>query len=163
LPHDKFKRILILRVDEIGLSLEVDDQFLFTLANKGKVFYPNEFGGFLIGHYNANFTHLRITDTILPTNFISSKFSFQRKIDGIKEKLNNFYSQEPQKIYIGEWHTHPDNSSIPSAKDITAMNIISSSPDSNLANPILLIIGYSKDRLEYGFYVFYNSKMYKYE
>jgi len=154
---------LILRVEKIGLSLEADEALLNSLVENARSHYPNEFGGFLIGYYNDDCTHLHITDTILPTSFKASKYSFQRDNIGINDELINFYNQNLQKVYVGEWHTHPDNSSIPSVKDISAINKIAISHNSRLANPVLLIIGFLKNYLEYGFYVFFNDKLYKYE
>lgn len=153
---------MILKVDKIGLSIEVADELLNSIVEKGKSHYPNEFGGFLIGYYSNNNTHLHITDTILPKSYKTSKYSFERSNKGIEKKLNDYFKETPKKFYIGEWHTHPDNTSIPSSTDILAMNAIINYQNTGLTNPILLIIGYSKTEVDFGFYVWFKNKLYRY-
>jgi integrative and conjugative element protein (TIGR02256 family) len=154
---------LILRIEKIGLSIEANDDLLNSLVEKGKSHYPNEFGGFLIGYYSDENKHLHITDTILPTSFKASKYSFERSTKGVEKKLGNYYKEIPRKFYVGEWHTHPDNSPIPSSTDISAINAIINNENACLANPVLLIIGYSKTKVDFGFYVWFEDKLYRYE
>ena len=154
---------MILKIEKIELSIEIEDDLLNSLIKMGKEHYPNEFGGFLVGHYTNNNKHLHIIDTILPQSFKSSKCSFERSSKGIEEKLKNYFKENPKKFYVGEWHTHPDNSPIPSSIDISAINIIVNNPNSCLSNPVLLIIGYTKTKVDFGFYVWFENKLYKYE
>lgn len=154
---------MILKIDKIGLSLEVNDELLNRIAETGKSHYPNEFGGFLVGYYSDNDICLHITDTILPKNFKASRCSFERITEGIEKKLNKYYEEIPKKFYIGEWHTHPDGSPIPSSTDISAINTIINNQNACLINPILLIIGYSETQVDFGFYVWLENKLYKYE
>ncbi len=154
---------MILRIEHIGLSIEVEDKLLCSLVEKGKSHYPNEYGGFLIGYYKNDNRHLQVTDTILPENFHASKYSFERSTKGIGKKLSSYYEEDPKKFYVGEWHTHPDNSPIPSLTDITAINTIISNQNACLSNPVLLIIGYSKTKVDFGFYVWFKNKLYRYE
>lgn len=154
---------MILRLNKIGLSLEADEELLSNLVEKGKSHYPNEFGGFLIGYYSNDNKHLHITDSILPKSFKASKYFFEISTKGIENKLNDYYKESPQKFYVGEWHTHPDNSLIPSLTDISAINAIINNQNSGIANPVLLIIGYTKTQVDFGFYVLFNNKLYRYE
>ena len=154
---------MILKIETIGLSIEVDDELLNSLVERGKSHYPNEFGGFLVGYYRDDDRHLHITNTILPKSFKASKNCFERSTKGIEKKLGNYYKEIPKKKYVGEWHTHPDNSPIPSTTDISAINAIINNQNASLANPVLLIIGYSKTQVDFGFYVWFENKLYKYE
>jgi integrative and conjugative element protein (TIGR02256 family) len=154
---------LILRIIKIGLSIEAEDELLNSLLEKGKSHYPNEFGGFLVGYYADDNNHLHITDTILPKSFKASKYSFERSTKGIEKKLCNYFKETPKKFYVGEWHTHPENSPIPSSTDISAINAIINNQNACLANPVLLIIGYSKSKVDFGFYVWFENKLYRYE
>lgn len=154
---------MILKIHEIGLSIEVDDELMDSIVSYGFENYPNEFGGFLIGYYENEYTHLHITDSILPLKFNASKFTFTRSTKGLGEKLDAFYHQVPKKYYVGEWHTHPDYNAIPSSTDISAVKAIVNDKNASLANPVLLIIGYSKIQVDFGFYVWFNNRLYKYE
>lgn len=153
---------MILKIKQIGLSLEVKDELLNKLLEIGKTHYPREFGGFLIGYYSEDNMNLYITDTILPKKYKVSEYSFERSIKGIENELTEFYTENPRKIYIGEWHTHPDNSPTPSATDISAINTIINSKNT-IPNPVLLIIGYCKTTADFGFYGWFENKLYKYE
>jgi [CysO sulfur-carrier protein]-S-L-cysteine hydrolase len=154
---------LILKIEEIDLSLEIEDKLLGKLLEEGKKHYPNEFGGFLIGYYSNNNRHLKITDSILPAKYRYSRSNFERVAEGIEEQLYKIYSENPSKFYIGEWHTHPNNSAIPSPTDISSICTIANMLDSCLKNPILLIIGDIQNQVEFCFYVLFNNKLYKYE
>lgn len=154
---------MILRIEKIGLSIEVDDELLNSLVEKGKGHYPNEFGGFLVGYYADDNKHLHITDTILPKSFKASKYSFERCTKGIEKKLGTYYKETHKKFYVGEWHTHPDNSPIPSLTDISAINAIINNNNACLTNPVLLIIGYSKTKVDFGFYVWFENKLHRFE
>lgn len=77
--------------------------------------------------------------------------------------MRNYYSENPQKYYVGEWHTHPDNLPIPSSTDINAINSIANHKDVSITNPVMLIIGYNATKIELGFYVQFKNKLYRYE
>jgi len=151
------------RIKELGLTLDIDGDLISNLVYIGKKHYPNEFGGFLIGYYSENQNHLRITDTILPNKYKGTPYMFERDAIGIECKLKQFYNQEPKKYYVGEWHTHPNNLAIPSTVDIKAVNSIANDPEVSIKNPALLIIGYTNNKIELGFYVHFKNKIYRYE
>ncbi|MDR1729113.1 MAG: Mov34/MPN/PAD-1 family protein [Prevotellaceae bacterium] len=153
---------MILGIDKLGLSLEANDELLNSIVEIGKSHYPNEFGGFLIGNYSDDNKRLHITDMILPENFKASRYFFERTTKGIDKFLVNYYKETPKKFYVGEWHTHPDNSPIPSFTDISAINAIINNQNACLVNPVLLIIGYSKTQVNFEFYVYFENKLYKY-
>lgn len=154
---------MIYKSNEIGLIISVEDSLLSNIIDIGEQHYPNEFGGFLIGHYSNNQTQLNITDTILPNKYKATPYLFDRDTIGIEDKLKNYYSQNPQKYYVGEWHTHPNNLPIPSSTDIKAINAITNHKDVSIKNPVMLIIGYNKIKIELGFYVQFKNKLYRYE
>jgi integrative and conjugative element protein (TIGR02256 family) len=150
-------------IKELGLTLEIEDNLLSNIIDIGVQHFPNEFGGFLIGNYSYDQTHLSITNTILPNKFKGTPYLFERDTIGIENKLKQFYAEEPKKFYLGEWHTHPNNLPIPSGTDINAINSIANHKEVSIKNPIMLIIGYNKTKVELGFYVQFKNKLYRYE
>lgn len=154
---------MIYKIEDLGLTLEIDEELLSALVRIGVNHLPNEFGGFLIGNYSENQSNLRITDTILPNKFKGTPYLFERDTAGIESKLKQFYEEKPSKYYVGEWHTHPNNLPIPSNTDINAINSIASHNDVSIKNPIMLIIGYNKTEVSHGFYVKFKNKIYRYE
>jgi integrative and conjugative element protein (TIGR02256 family) len=154
---------LTLKNKKIGLSLNIDDKLLTEIVEAGRKYYPNEFGGFLIGNYSEDFKELNITDTILPNKHKASRYLFERDAARIDHKLKQFYLETPKKYYVGEWHTHPNNLPIPSNTDSNAMVSIANHDKVSINNPALLIIGYNTVKVDYGFYVLFKNKLYKYE
>lgn len=148
---------------ETGLRISIEQSLIDALVLYGRNQYPKEFGGVLVGYYSDDKRTVNIIDSILPIDFKSTKTTFERGVEGLKEALEEYYKQNPSLIYIGEWHTHPDNSPIPSVTDISAINTIINNKNTFIANPVLLIIGYSKTRVDFGFYVWFENKLFRYE
>lgn len=148
---------------EIGLSIIVKDGLLAKLYSLGKKHSPNEYGGIMVGYYSEDKKSAYFEKTILPKKYKSSKYIFERGSEGLKEELTKLYEQTPQLIYIGEWHTHPDSPPIPSETDLNAITEIVNDENVLITNPILLIISLFERKYKLGFYVYFNSKIYKYE
>lgn len=148
---------------EAGLKIDVSDKLIDAIFQSSLKEYPKEFGGFLIGYYEDDFKTLNITDTILPIVFKSTKTSFERQTIGVETEFEIFYKQNPSKYYVGEWHTHPDGTTYPSARDLNTINSILKYPQVVIKTPVFLIVGINKLRKELGFYVPLKNKIYKYE
>lgn len=146
-----------------GLTIKMEDMLLKKLCKQGIKYYPNEFGGLLVGYYVDDNKTVVITETVLPAEFKSSRFSFERGSKGLKKILEDLYKQSPSLIYVGEWHTHPDNPAVPSRTDMNALQEIVTHEGVFINNPILLIISITKNKCEPGFFVYANHKVYKYE
>lgn len=116
-----------------------------------------------MGYYSDDNKTVVIRETVLPKEFRASKFSFERGSKGLKSVLEKMYKQLPSLVYVGEWHTHPDNPAIPSSTDLMALRQLVKDEGVLINNPILLIISISKKRHEFGFFVYSNNKVFKYE
>lgn len=147
-----------------GLDIIFEEGFLKELSQLGIKKYPNEFGGFLIGHYENNNKSLVITGTILPKKYKGTPNLFNRSSLGIEEQLKDIYEEEPKKYYVGEWHTHPNGSTRYSQTDLNAMIEISNCKTVSIKNPVLLILGINKaEIIDFGFYIYDDKKLLKYE
>lgn len=149
--------------NKIGLGIEIRDELIEEIHHAGIKYYPNEFGGLLIGYYSEDKKTVVIEETILPKKYKSSRYNFERGSDGLKKKLEEFYSKDPSLIYVGEWHTHPDSLPIPSSTDLIAILGIINCETVLIKNPVLLIMGIDKEKYDLGFYVYFENKMCKYE
>jgi len=148
---------------EIGLNIIMDDALLAQLNKHALKHYPKEFGGLLIGHYEEDKKTVFITKTILPKKYTSTKYSFTRGSDGLREILEAYHNGKSSLIYVGEWHTHPDSPAIPSITDLAALDQIVSHNEVYISNPILLILSITKQASAACFYVHYQNKIYSYE
>ena len=148
----------------MDVEVQIPKELLNKLVDAGIKIYPKEYGGFLIGFYTNNFKTLHITETILPSEYKNSKYSFERSAKGIRRVLKNFYDLDPKQYYVGEWHTHPDNSTLFSITDLNAMIEIAECKTVAINNPTLLILSISKTKLnDFGFYVYNDKKLLRYE
>ncbi|MDQ1166888.1 Mov34/MPN/PAD-1 family protein [Flavobacterium sp. SORGH_AS_0622] len=155
---------MILNNKIIGLQIEFEDEIIKEFEKIALKFYPNEIGGYLMGYYTDDKTKAVVVKQILSTNFENSPTSFKHIVDeNLKETFVRIFDEE--KIhYLGEWHTHPNSNSNYSLTDFKALKKIVENKDSNIENPILLIIGFDKKGIrDYSFNVFFNNKLYKYE
>ncbi|MFH6988489.1 Mov34/MPN/PAD-1 family protein [Flavobacterium collinsii] len=77
-----------------------------------------ESGGVLIGFYIEDNTY-SITDVSFPSIYDkSSRYNFTRSIKYAQKVLNVFFKESNgKKIYLGEWHTHPEDYPTPSSLD----------------------------------------------
>ncbi len=146
-----------------SLNLIVSEETLSKIANKGKKFFPNEIGGFLIGYYSLDLKTLYITDFLLPKNYKNNSYLFERSVEGIITVFKKIFKNK-KHYYVGEWHTHPNGSSMYSNTDLKAMIKIAKDDNVVVENPILLILSINEnDNFEFSFYLYENEKLIKYD
>jgi len=146
-----------------NVELIISEELLAHLEEYGIKHYPNEFGGFLIGYYSNDLKQLYISDDILPKKYNSISCLFERSIDGIKDIFDKIFDRKKQ-YYVGEWHTHPNGSSMYSQTDLYTMIEIANHDTVNIENPILLILSISENKLkDFSIYLYDKKGLYKYE
>lgn len=136
-----------------GLEIFVNEDFLKGLYEYGILYYPEEFGGILVGHYSFSEQSAYIEDTILPQTFTRSKVHFERGSQGLRNVLEELHNRQPNWGYLGEWHTHPNFSNQPSVTDRKAMKKITNSKSVLINNPILLILSIDAKTYDPAFFV----------
>ncbi|OCN03418.1 hypothetical protein A7X67_11070 [Clostridium sp. W14A] len=128
----------------VNFSPEVKDFLEFWMDHDN---YRMEAGGLIIGTMEAS-TQLTITDITtpqlsdhrLPFRFFRSETSHQEKMDELWEE-SGF-----RKLYLGEWHTHPEPYPHPSFVDISGWKKIASKKQ-NSSWMLFLILGQRGFRL----------------
>lgn len=148
--------------NELDVSISVDEALIEKLIKIGRLYFPKEYGGFLVGYYNETFKMVYITDYVLPIKYENTPISFKRESDGLEVFFKELYDKKPSQYYIGEWHTHPNGLSKASSLDRIALNKIAEDKSTPIKNPIMLIIGYQRDKTTLSFYVTVNEKLYEY-
>lgn len=81
-----------------------------------------ESGGILIGYYQEKGSYI-ITDFTQPeVGDKQSRYEFVRSKKNAQNVLHALFKEsEGKKIYLGEWHTHPEDNPRPSGTDITSI------------------------------------------
>lgn len=147
---------------ETELELIIDSQLIQRMANYGRKKYPNEFGGLLLGRYVNNNKTVLIENTLLPKRYKSSQYFFERGSEGLKTSLELHYNSRPSLLYIGEWHTHPDNPAQPSPTDLKAMKELADDKNVLITNPVLMIFEIQKRTYSMELYFLYKNKLLRY-
>lgn len=87
--------------------------------------YSLETGGILVGMLNSGPT-ITITDvTTAQSKDIRHKFRFRRSADEHQSLMDQLWEESGyRKMYLGEWHTHPEAIPSPSGVDICGWKAI---------------------------------------
>lgn len=142
-----------------AFAVDLDTNAYEQMLAYCKTSYPKETGGILIGNYsNDNQLANILQITSAPKNSVRSRCSFYRGTYGLKNFLDQMWTQG--QYYLGEWHYHPNASSLPSGADKTQMLTLSKNKKLNCPEPILIIIGGCKDNWNISVRVFANEKEY---
>lgn len=112
----------------------------------------NENGGILLGSEIGE-KYYRINRVSEPCMLIerSSKYGCTRDADRANEIIKREYeSSHHKRIYLGEWHTHPENVPIPSRIDISSIREVFYKSDIVINGVFLAIVGCKS--IYWGFY-----------
>jgi len=105
---------------ELGIiTLKITDTVLKRmLLFKQDTINKKESGGVLIGYY-IDQNYFSVLDVTTPTSYDkSSRNNFTRRKESVQKSINELFKQSGgKKIYLGEWHTHPEKKPIPSGLD----------------------------------------------
>lgn len=122
---------------KIIIDNNVEELFLKFIQTKNK----SEQGGILLGSIKDN--EIIINRASIPTVFDkSTRFSFERNKRSAQMAIDYEYlNSNGRIIYLGEWHTHPENNPTPSGTDL---KMIKTQFEKNKINEnflIMIIIG----------------------
>lgn len=108
-----------------------------------------EKGGVLLGYRNKK--NIRIIRASIPTRYDkSNKFNFTRNKKSAQLFINyEFLNTNGQIIYLGEWHTHPEENPNPSQTDIDMIKIQFEKNEINEDFLIMLIVGIDSNYVSY--------------
>ncbi len=117
-------------MDEIINYRQVDDNY--------------EAGGMLIGSIVVNSNEIEINDYTEPLKEDSSnRLSFKRSDKHNEILYRKWRESNYIKLYLGEWHTHPQEIPRPSLIDITSWKMLLSKSNTESEILIFIIIGIS--------------------
>ncbi|MBN1188101.1 MAG: ThiF family adenylyltransferase [Bacteroidales bacterium] len=147
----------------LNLRLIIESDCFKNIETLSRLHYPNEFGGILTGSYLNNYKEVVISNIICPDNYVNSPYKFEPDPNDLNKKLKIIYKKYDGKIeYVGDWHSHPDNTNQYSPPDFISIEDIAKSSKVNTHNPVLLIAAYNKDSFTPGFYVYHGGKLHRY-
>lgn len=100
-------------------TIEMSDALLKDIIKDRSQHMPNETGGVLIGAFDLSRKKVYIVHQVkAPEDSISSPNSFIRGCVNLPQQLESIYITTLGNLfYIGEWHSHPNDSTQKSADD----------------------------------------------
>lgn len=138
-------------------NIELDMKVYKEMICYCSISYPYETGGILIGNYSSNQTTANILKILPPSKKSkSTKNTFYRSNDGLIKELDLAWRYG--QYYLGEWHYHPNASSVPSDIDRKQMELLSQDLKLKCPEPILIIIGGSQNNWDIDIRLFVNSQ-----
>ncbi len=102
-----------------GWFVAINSELVSRIKQRRKNALPNETGGILIGSVDMNTKKIFIVDSIFsPIDSKEYPNAYYRGIDGVLARLSKLNELANGYLnYIGEWHSHPDNSGINQSSD----------------------------------------------
>lgn len=126
------------------MYLEINDSVINVLKGfvQDEIKKP-EAGGIILGYAQEDNNYI-ITDASVPgKGDKGSRFSFTRNRNRAQEIINyHFKLSKGKKIYLGEWHTHPENNPNPSNLDIRELEKQYRTSTLNSEVIFMVIVGY---------------------
>ena len=147
----------------LELKIDINEKLLHYLFELGIKYYPNEYGGILIGRYSEDRKVVFVSEALNPKAKKLSKHKFDRNVDELVPEIQKYFDQTPSLYYVGEWHTHPNASAIPSSTDMLALHEIVNHNEVYIENPLLLILSIYENQYSFNFFVIFEKKIYNYE
>lgn len=137
-----------------GISVSITKEQAVEMQELAKDYFPDEFGGILIGKYAADFSEAFIEGFLTTSKIKNSSSRFTRYAQELNQKLDQVHRQSGGEThYLGEWHSHPIGQAIPSHIDKKAMTDIANDPKIETSTPILLIMGNLRQNPELSCYI----------
>lgn len=111
-----------------------------------------ETGGILIGRVSDDGRAVICEATNKPRGSRFTWRSFLRRTEGLAALLKDRWSKN--EYYLGEWHSHPGGSAMPSPQDRATMRGIAADRNYDCREPILVIIATRDKAAEVSVHVF---------
>lgn len=125
-------------------TIFVDSWVIEKMKSHRKSNLPHETGGVLIGSIDYQRKILYLIDTLLaPPDSIQTSTSFIRGTDGLYSDYHSYLKlTDNQVVYLGEWHSHPNNySTRPSSDDKQLFLYLSEKLRQEGSPTLMLIVG----------------------
>jgi len=121
-----------------------DEKLISKLSRLRLDKLPNETGGVLLGSFDLERQIIYIVDTIpspqdsqeWPTLYIRGSQGLKRKVDNVAQQTDGMLE------YIGEWHSHPNNTDTkPSGDDVQVFSWLTERMDLDGLPALMMIVG----------------------
>ncbi|MDD4211620.1 MAG: ThiF family adenylyltransferase [Clostridia bacterium] len=149
---------------ELGFTISISQHCLDEIEHYSYMYYPLEFGGYLLGGYSRDMKRIYLTNILKAENIINGRTFFQPiNNSAVHKKIKKIFAKTQGLInYIGEWHTHPEMGNMYSGTDFDSIMKQAKSKDIFTNNPLLCIVSVGNGFFEPKFYIYYNNNLYEF-
>ena len=131
-----------------GWVMLLSNRVVQAIRSDRKRHLPNESGGVLIGAWDTSRRLIYVVEHIeAPPDSIREHDSFMRGCTGLRQRIETISDRTLGQLgYIGEWHSHPSNSSEPSERDRTLFQWLSDHQWSDGLPAVMAIVATNHQR-----------------
>lgn len=140
----RFAEELIIKNDEISIILDINliSNLYRNLSDK------NENGGVLYGYKLSEIEEYRICGFTCPfKKDIISSYTYHRLDQRHIKYIKDIWIKDKTTMYLGDWHSHPSEISIPSKTDENTWRKISVNSKTNSAILIFIIVSFKEMKI----------------
>jgi integrative and conjugative element protein (TIGR02256 family) len=131
-------------------------EFVQAVIEMAGAHYPREIGTPLVGTYSDDGWQATV-ERVAPVSDDSTagRSWLKRGVYGLGSFFSDlFVASHGRTHYVGEWHSHPDGTEIPSAIDDRSMFEIVADPEARCAECVLVLVAYDRGRARFGVFVY---------
>lgn len=135
-------------------------QFLDESSCLAGEYYPNEVGTSLVGTYSDDGWDATVVEVapLTPDSTGGSSW-FMRGMRGLRSYFVGLFKKSGGlSHYVGEWHSHPDGTPIPSPTDDRNMMDIAADPEARCPECILVLVAFNAAGAETAVYVYSKAR-----
>lgn len=128
------------------INIEIGEDIIDKVKRYYSLSTKYETGGILLGNINEVGKEIRISEIYELKSGFFSKVFYKRNVKKAQKIINQRWKETDGLMnYVGEWHTHPDMSAIPSHTDQKSLHKIHMQTEAVLPGTIMLIVGYNSE------------------
>lgn len=125
-----------------GLEIIINNKVLEKMTKIFELCKQSETGGILLGKFSRIKKIIEVDEIYEIKTNNSSRVTYKRNVE-IAQKIIDRRWKETKGLlnYVGEWHTHPKMTALPSQIDIVTLTEIILKTESILPGTIMIIVG----------------------
>jgi len=125
--------------DNMPIKVCIDNEVLQAMKKEVLNKSGIETGGVLAGRIEKNVYHIT-NASIGGANAVEQPDKFEKDISFCQDFIDNLYMEHGIKaIYLGEWHSHPNQNNKPSITDLRSLDNIASQENYLISKPVMII------------------------
>ncbi|MBS1773953.1 MAG: ThiF family adenylyltransferase [Bacteroidetes bacterium] len=125
--------------DHKPMAVTIDEKVLNDMKQQVANKKGTETGGVLVGYIDNQVCHITHASGAGP-KAVEKRNGFEKDIEYCQAFIDELYAKHDNKaVYVGEWHSHPNQDNRPSGIDLNSLNNIAMQKNYLLEKPVMII------------------------